>query len=148
MPWIANVGEAAAEMWEFDGNTACISIAEPGRKARISGASDLLRLEFQDYSNTNGDGSARKPGPPNAVLFNPTLAARISRFARHHREEGRNILVHCAAGISRSGGVVEALLEAFPEYIDKGWPRHPNNLVKTTMKRALGLVPLGAEENS
>ena len=95
---------------------------------------DVLRLEFQDY-----DGLRKHPA--DAVLFTVKQAAQIQRFARKHR--GRNILVHCAAGISRSGAVVEALLEAFPEYEDRGWPRHPNGHVKSIMKRALGLTPLG-----
>ncbi len=82
--------------------------------------------------------------PDNAELFTRQHAAQVSRFARKHR--GKNIMVHCAAGISRSGAVVEALLQAFPEYEDKGWPRHPNGHVKSLMKRALGLVPIGAEE--
>lgn len=139
MPWIANVGEAHAEMFTPDDNTVVISITEPKRKARLSGFKDMLRLEFQDYD------SSRKH-PEDAVLFTPTLAARIVRFARKHRDNNSNILVHCAAGISRSGAVAEALLEAFPEYEDKGWPRFPNGMVKSMMKRALGLVPIGAEE--
>lgn len=136
-PWIANVGEAFAEKWTPDGNTVCISISEPGRKPRLPQFVDLIREHFQDYDS----GKA----PEGAVLFTPTHAARLARFARKHRDAGRNILVHCAAGVSRSGAVVEALLEAFPEYEDRGWPRHPNGLVKSSMKRALGLVPLGAE---
>ena len=83
--------------------------------------------------------------PPNgAIIYNSKLAAQVSRFARKHR--GKNIVIHCAAGISRSGGIAEALLAAFPEYEDKGWPRFPNGLVLALTKRALGLIPIGAEE--
>lgn len=139
MPWIANVGESHAEMYEPDDNTVVISITEPNRKARLNGFKDMLRLEFQDYDHNRNH-------PEDAVLFTPTLAARIVRFARKHRDNESNILIHCAAGISRSGAVAEALLEAFPEYEDKGLKRYPNNMVKTMMKRALGLVPIGEEE--
>lgn len=139
MPWIANIGHAAAEQWEPDGNTVCISITEPGIKARLPKFVDMIRENFQDYDSA-------KAHPENAVLFSGTQAARIARFARKHRENNRNILVHCAAGISRSGAVADALLQAFPEYEDKGWPRHPNGHVKSLMKRALGLVPLGFVE--
>ena len=139
-PWIANFGEGYIEV-TLDPppeNTVCVSITEPKRQAKIpKGYVDVLRLEFQDYDPP-------RKHPDNAVLFDRMMAARLSRFARRHR--GRNILVHCAAGISRSGGVVEALLEAFPEYEDRGWPRYPNNHVKTLLKRALGLVTIGAEE--
>lgn len=137
MSWIANVGEAFAEKWTPDGETVCISISEPGRKVKLPQFVDLIREHFQDY-----DGE--KSHPDSAVLFTPNHAARIARFARKHRDAGRNILVHCAAGVSRSGAVAEALLEAFPEYEDRGWIRHPNGMVKSGMKRALGLVPIGA----
>lgn len=137
--WIANRGESWVELNPAPENTVLISITEPGRKARVpKGYLDMLRLEFQDYD------SLRKH-PEDAVLFTSTQAARIARFVRKHRELERNILIHCAAGISRSGAIAEALLQAFPEYKDTGWPRHPNGHVKSLMKRALGLVPLGAD---
>ena len=167
MPWIANYGEAYVEQMtlgtppaadpaadsaadsaakpaaESGGDAAtgpvvCISITEPGRVARLpKGFAAVLRLGFQDYDS-------RHPHPDSAVLFDARMAAQLVRFARKHR--GSNIVVHCAAGISRSGAVVEALLEAFREYEDCGWPRYPNGHVKTILKRALGLVPIGWEE--
>ena len=147
MPWIANYGEAYVEQMtlgtppaagEATDPIVCISITEPGRVARLpKGFAAVLRLGFQDY-----DG--RRKHPDSAVLFDARMAAQLARFARKHR--GSNIVVHCAAGISRSGAVVEALLEAFREYEDHGWPRHPNGHVKTILKRALGLVPIGWEE--
>ncbi len=143
-PWIANRGEAWVEQSVPESDTVCISITEPigpyrrQDVARIpKGYADLLRVQFQDYDSL-------KKHPEDAVLFSPTLAARIARFARKHR--GKNFIIHCAAGISRSGAVAEALLQAFPEYEDRGWPRFPNGHVKSLMKRALGLVPIGAEE--
>lgn len=160
-PWIANLGEGAVEQcprvgmtpngrasgawdqaaWLKPSNrrrTVVVSITEPGRKAKLpKGWHNVLRLGFQDYDSL-------RRHPESAVLFTPTMAARLARFARKHR--GCNFVVHCAAGISRSGGVVEALLEAFPEYEDRGWTRHANGHVKTLLKRALGLVPIGYEE--
>ena len=154
MPWIANRGEGWAELTPPTDNTVIISITEPGRKARIpKGYEDILRLEFQDYDPVGPDHTGVQPYqsipqrpkiPDTAVLFSRKDAAKISRFARKHREHSRNIVVHCAAGISRSGGVVEALLQAFPEYADRGWPRFPNGHVKATLKRAMGLTPIGA----
>lgn len=147
MPWVANRGEAWTEQHpQGGGETVCISITEPGRKVRLpSGYVDVLRLFFQDYDTTRGEKDGLKSHiPDTAELFTRGHAAKISRFARKWR--GKNILVHCAAGISRSGAVAEALLQAFPEYEDKGWPRFPNGRVLTYTKRALGLIPLTAEE--
>lgn len=158
-PWILNAGEGWVEKYDPEPNTVCISITEPLEPGNIlkrqhpaklrSGWVDILRLEFQDY-----DPIKLIPGsdlinpqvkiPENAVLYTSTQAARVSRFLRKHR--GKNIVVHCAAGVSRSAGIVVAALEAFPEYEDKGWIRHPNNHVRTLTKRALGLVPIGYEE--
>jgi predicted protein tyrosine phosphatase len=100
----------------------------------------MLRLGFQDFDPARLHPESAPLGW-DPVLFTATMAARLARFARKHR--GCNIVVHCAAGISRSGAVAEALLEAFPEYEDRGWTRHPNLHVKSLLKRALGLVPLG-----
>ncbi len=160
-PWIANAGEAWAEQYNPEPNTVIISITEPlfpgnilkrQEPARLKdGYVDILRLEFQDY-----DPIKLIPGtdlinpqvkiPEGAVVFTQKQAAHTSRFLRKHR--GKNIVVHCAAGVSRSAGIVEATLQAFPEYEDRGWARHPNNHVKTLMKRALGLVPIGYDEST
>lgn len=159
MPWVMNVGEGAAERFEPDGNTVCISITEPGRKAKLPSFVDLIREQFQDYDpvgkpphSPSGMYELHEPQakkiPPNALLIGPSQAARIARFARKHRDAGRNILVHCAAGVSRSGAIADALLQAFPGYEDRGWPRFPNGHVRSLMKRALGLVPIGAEESA
>ena len=147
-PWIVNCGEGWAEKYEPESNTVIVSITEPvfpghqikrSEPARLKpGYVDILRLEFQDY-----DSFKQMQIPADAVVFTQKMASLTARFLRKHR--GKNIVVHCAAGISRSGAIVEATLEAFEEYEDRGWQRFPNGLVKTLMKRAFGLVPLGFE---
>lgn len=141
MPWIMNRGEEWVAQMEPEPGTVCVSITEPGRRAKLPRFDDLLRMEFQDY-----DGERKYS--EGAALFTPNHAARLARFLRKHRDAGKNIVVHCAAGISRSGGVVEAALEAFHEYEDRGWARFPNGHVKRLTKRALGLIPIGAEEEA
>ena len=148
MPFIANRGEGWVELNPAPKDSVLISITDPKReKAKVSklGYLDVLYLCFQDYDSEQCrfEGIISNP-PDDAVLFTKREAAQVARFARKHR--GKNIIVHCAAGISRSGAVAEALLEAFPEYEDQGWKRFPNGRVKTLLKRALGLVPIGAEE--
>jgi predicted protein tyrosine phosphatase len=140
MPYIANRGEAFVELNAPDPGSVLISIIDPKRSdvARVpDGYDDILRMRFADYAS---EASA----PKDAVIFTRKHAAQCVRFCRKNR--GKNIVAHCAAGISRSGAIADALLQAFPEYEDKGWPRHPNLLVLTLMKRALGLVPIGADD--
>jgi len=143
MPWIANVSEAYAVSNTKTKGVACISITSPTKTANLpNGYEEVYRVQFDDYDGlTSGY-------PEHAELFTEYKAKCIVAFARKHVNIGNDILVHCAAGVSRSGAVVEALLEAFPQYEDAGWIRHPNGLVKSLMKRALGLVPIGAEREA
>jgi predicted protein tyrosine phosphatase len=144
MPWIANVPEEAARDWVCYEPTVCISIVEPGRvppsiydtPPKLSQFMSVLRLYFMDYDS-------ERMHPEDAVMFTLEQAQLITKYVTAFR--GYNILVHCAAGVSRSGGIVEAILSAFPEYEDHGWKRFPNGHVKRLLKRALGVVPMGAE---
>lgn len=147
-PWILNAGEGWAEKYEPEPNTVIVSITEPvhpgnqlkrQEPARLKpGYVDILRMEFHDMD------PGRMEIPKGYVIFTQQQSSQLARFLRKHR--GKNIVVHCAAGVSRSGAVVEAALEAFPEYEDKGWQRHPNTHIKNMLKRSLGLVPIGYEE--
>lgn len=138
MAWIANRDERWVERYTPEPNTVCVSITDPYRRvAKLpDGFEDVLRLRFYDLEHA--EVSYMNGG--REILCDREDAAKIAEFARKHR--GKNFLVHCAAGISRSGAVVEALLETFPEYEDRGghghgWPRWPNGLVKTLVLRAL-----------
>lgn len=150
-PWIANVSEEAAKAWKPDAETVCISITEPMRFADLADgwADKPLRLKFHDIDPARIEARNAVAGRPRGTHqdaytpCHPRQAEMIAAYATKHR--GKNILVHCAAGISRSGAIVEALLQAFPEYEDRGWGRHPNGHVRSLMKRALGLVPAGIE---
>lgn len=144
-PWIANGPEEFARRHAPGPDEVCISITEPGRAEPVPplpGFLAVLRLEFHDYDPQRMQPKNFPPGW-RPVYFTRQQAQQVADFSTTHR--GRNILVHCAAGISRSGAIVEAILQAFPEYEDRGWPRHPNTHVKILLKRALGLVPIGAE---
>jgi predicted protein tyrosine phosphatase len=119
-PWTANRAESWVQANPPPEGAVLISITDPGREAAFpSGYLDVLRLQFQDC-----DPGAQTLGPE-AVPLHPEQAERIWLFARRHR--GRNIVVHCAAGVSRSRAVVEALLRTFPEYEDRGDESHTPN---------------------
>ena len=71
----------------------------------------LLTLTFDDICN--------EPETPedmgNAVLFNENMAQQIMRFV----DDGKlPLLVHCTAGISRSGAVGEVLNWYFNRYLE------------------------------
>jgi predicted protein tyrosine phosphatase len=111
----------------------------------LEGYVDTLRLAFHDYDPARMHSEHFSEGWEPSY-FTREQADELVAFATKHR--GRPILVHCAAGISRSGAVVEALLQAFPEYEDRGGFRHPNTHVLVLLKRAFGLVPSGADRDS
>lgn len=136
MPFVANRSRLAAEHWEFTPNTVCISITDPDSpNAKLSeGFWETIRLKFHDVERME---DFNKCAPVTEEQIKD-----IADFILKHR--GRNILVHCEAGVSRSGGVAEAILDTFPEYRDEGWDRAANGLVKSLLKRALGNVPIGA----
>lgn len=157
MSWVANVPEDYVERYVPETGTVCISITEPlypngvrKHQAKLrDGFEGVLRLEFQDY-----DPIKLIPGsnlinpqhvyPIDAVVMTEEQARQVADFATRYR--GKNFMVHCAAGISRSAAVAEVLLQAFPEYVDRGHtPRWPNNHVRTLLKRAMGLTPIGVE---
>ena len=141
-PWVANRPLREAVAWEPDGETVCVSITDPGDEARLPEFLAVHRECFEDWDSEPMESGVVRKYPDTAVLMMGGQAKRIADFVTEHR--GRNILVHCHAGVSRSAGVVEAILAAFPEYEDRGYPRHPNGRVKSLMTRALGVVPIGA----
>ena len=101
----------------------------------------LLTLTFDDICN--------EPETPedlgNAVLFNEATAQQIMRFV----DDGKlPLLVHCTAGISRSGAVGEVLNWYFNRYLEPNTADNeefeqnnrqiqPNTLVRRIMLKVL-----------
>lgn len=86
---------------------------------------------------------------PEAVLFSEDQAREIAKFFREMRKEGRDILIHCTAGISRSQAVgmvlnkyaniiLEDNFEEYEEYERENYKRRrPNSLVRKRLTKAL-----------
>lgn len=141
-PWVTHASEEFAAQYVPGNGVVCISIQGPEQDREALGLSrnfeSMLEVDFDDVlEDTYG-----------YVTINEKQAEEIASFLTRHR--GKHIFVHCAAGISRSGAVAEVVLEAFPEYHDRGWSltgetstRHANTTVKRMLKRAMGMTPYG-----
>lgn len=130
MSWVRNMSEPDILAATPAPDIAVVSIAdsEPPRTVNVpDGYSAVLSIQFNDVP-------AGQPGD-----MTPDQAETIAAFLLRHRFRRDNILVHCGAGISRSGAVVDVVLRAFPEYQDRGANRNPNPHVMALMEEALGL---------
>lgn len=133
-PWIKNRPQAWAEERVPPPNTVCISICHSSDVQLPKGYADVLRLRFDD---TDRDGQVL----PHCHPATDDDVARIAVFLLKHR--GKNIVVHCTAGISRSGAIIEAALLHMREYQDRGWPRDPNRRLRYRLSQALSILKGG-----
>lgn len=134
-PRIWQVSRATAEaLIPGPRDTVVVSITDSRDAELHPGWTDVIRLRFYDIAEPIRSSPQYNPiTAPQATL--------IARFVKKHR--GKDIVVHCEAGISRSGAIVTVILEAFPEYIDSGTynayinARRPNPRVKEFVLAAL-----------
>lgn len=92
---------------------ALISISEPNRKVNIVNEvsfADILRLYFHDITTLE---EAQIDG---LTLFTHEQAHAILDFAKRHQD--REIIIHCAAGMSRSVAVGNVLARWLNEIVD------------------------------
>jgi predicted protein tyrosine phosphatase len=134
MPWIENV--AAADIptrfhHEAGENSMLISIVDPAswRPTPAHQFKEIHNFEFLDVEETDHVDDE-------AMRCNPEQAAELVRLLQHALEHRMNVVVHCYAGICRSGAVCE--LGVMLGFADTGRFRSPNLLVKHRMMRALG----------
>lgn len=98
---------------------------------------EVHRFEFLDLNT--GEENAEEFG------INPLQARELVSLLKHALEQDMNVVVHCTAGICRSGAVVEvATLMGFK---DPCCYRAPNLRVKHFMMRELGLTYDSAEKH-
>lgn len=140
-----------AEARAYFESEAVISITDPvspgfpgGPSPCFHGTPHALWLKFDDGGDflITHKKKYRAEWGRDPFLLTRAAASAVIAFARAHAEDGRDLIVHCEAGISRSAGMAEALDLILNGSVSCIHNHHrPNALVKVTMLRAAGLVP-------
>lgn len=141
--WIQNVSKGAVEagyhkigkikpvgkqMHMLD--TVLISINDPCCKVEpLYVFKDTLTLEFLDLEEDAEYGEDFK--------ISKEQAKEIAEFLLNAKKEGYNCIVHCTAGVCRSGAVAE--VGVMLGFEDTRVYRQPNLMVKKYLMNALGL---------
>lgn len=133
MPWIENV--AAADIptrFHHDAgpNSMLISITDPGgwRPQALHEFKERHDFEFMDVE--------RADKWPDEVKITQAQADEIVRLLQHALDRRMNVVVHCMAGLCRSGAVTE--VGVMMGFDDTQRFRSPNLLVKHRLMKALG----------
>lgn len=134
MPWIENVAAADVPMrfhHEAGPNSMLIQIMDPAPTWWPTPAHEfreVYRFEFMDVE--------RDDKWPDEAKITATQAEEIVRLLKHALENRMNVVVHCMAGLCRSGAVAE--VGVMMGFEDTERFRSPNLLVKHSLMKALG----------
>jgi len=137
MPTCQNINRYRAEKWHENLSPekwAWISIGEPEIPDSVIGNYILdklpnLKISFWDCTEVIYDETGDFYLPPD-----PLHAAKILQFIQENR--GKNFIINCKAGISRSGAICKFL----EEYLDYEWINgkdraRPNSLLVKLLKQ-------------
>jgi predicted protein tyrosine phosphatase len=142
MPKIQNISKAAAKSGShfFTGdNSILIQIVDPATEFPVPAQKfqEIHQFEFLDVEDdgvTNfGDG---RMVDMSEFAITKDQAKQLVQILQSAKERDMNVVVHCHAGICRSGAVVE--VGVMMGFDDPKVFRSPNLLVKHEMMRALG----------
>jgi predicted protein tyrosine phosphatase len=134
MPWIENVAAADVPMrFHHDAgeNSMLIQIMDPASTWWPAPAHEFRethQFEFLDAED--------KDGFPEEAKISDEQAAEIVRLLKHALDNRMNVVVHCYAGICRSGAVAEVGVMMGFEDCERN--RIPNLRVKQKLMRQLG----------
>ncbi len=134
MPWIENVAAADVPMrfhHEAGTNSMLIQIMDPATSWWPTPAHEFketYRFEFLDAED--------KDGFPEEAKISDEQAAEIVRLLKHALDNKMNVVVHCYAGLCRSGAVAE--VGVMMGFQDCDRTRIPNLRVKQKLMRQLG----------
>jgi predicted protein tyrosine phosphatase len=134
MPWIENV--AADDIpkrfhHEPGENSMLISITDPAswRPTPAHKFKEIHNFEFLDVEKND-------QVLDEAMRCSQEQADELVRLLQHAKDNRMNVVVHCFAGICRSGAVCE--VGVMMGFDDTGRFRSPNLLVKHRMMKTLG----------
>jgi predicted protein tyrosine phosphatase len=134
MPWIENVAAADVPMryhHEAGENSMLIQIMDPAPSWWPEPAHNFKethRFEFLDAED--------KDGFPDEAKISDQQAAEIVRLLQHALNQRMNVVVHCLAGLCRSGAVAE--VGVMMGFQDAERTRIPNLRVKQKLMKQLG----------
>jgi predicted protein tyrosine phosphatase len=133
MPWIENI--AAIDVTkrhhhEAGENSMLISITDPAGWRPEAMHKFKERHDFEFLDAEDGDRF------PEECLISDAQAAEIVRLLQHAQANNMNVVVHCTAGLCRSGAVAE--VGVMMGFGDTERTRIPNIRVKHKMMKVLG----------
>lgn len=141
-PWIQNVAMSDIKRgfhFEAGVNSMLIQIMDPPgdfpkplKEFREIHQFDFLDIE-QDGMTNNGDGTMTDMSE---FAITQEQADELVRLLKHALDKRMNVVVHCHAGVCRSGAVCE--VGVMMGFRDTEVFRSPNLLVKHKMMKALG----------
>jgi predicted protein tyrosine phosphatase len=134
MPWIENVAASdVSTKFHHDAgeNSMLISIVDPAswRPTPVHQFKEIHNFEFLDVEE-------KDEVLEESMKCSHEQAAELVRLLQHALENRMNVVVHCFAGICRSGAVCE--VGVMMGFDDTERFRSPNLLVKHRMMKALG----------
>lgn len=134
MPWIENIpleNVAKGQHHDCGANSMLIQISDhdmafPTPKHQFKEVHQFTFLDVEEQDHVDDE----------AMKCSHEQAAELVRLLQHAWENRMNVVVHCHAGICRSGAVCE--IGVMMGFDDCERFRMPNLLVKHKMMRALG----------
>lgn len=133
--WIENVSwDAVKNGWhsEMGDNSMLIQIADPASFFPVPKKTFKEVHQFEFLDAEDGDRF------PEEAMISDEQAEQLVNLLTHARDNSMNVLVHCHAGICRSGAVVE--VGSMMGFTPTERFRMPNLRVKHKMMRVLGLT--------
>jgi predicted protein tyrosine phosphatase len=142
MPWIQNVALSDVRKGHHVAvkeNSMLIQIVDPAMEFPVPAQKfkEVHQFEFldieEDGMTNNGDGTWTNMGE---FAVTQEQADRLVELLQHALENRMDVVVHCVAGVCRSGAVCE--VGVMMGFDDTEAFRSPNLLVKHKMMRKLG----------